>query len=1197
MRYGIMGADKPHWSNPASVETPHGAAGFPVRDPGLDLRPGFLNPPAGYGEVAFYWWNGDPLTKERMTWQLDQLKGKHISGLQVNYCHSDKGGPWWGYSYKSDPEQFTEKWWDFYGWYLKAAGERGMAVSLSDYTLGIGQGYYYDEILAGSPGMRGAILRSVSNDFHGPGLFAVTLPDKALNVTAYRMEGDTLDASTAVDLMKHTDGRNISWQAPEGCWRALSIYPTTAELSYDPMHPQSGAKVIEKFFRRFEDRFPGEGGRALNFFFSDELNFGVRGRLWNDTFAREFRKRKGYDIVPELPSLFVDTGSRTPKVRLDYYDVVVSLSEERFFKPLFDWHQQRGMIYGCDHGGRGKDVVEFGDYFRTQRWTQGPGCDQPRLGADIIKNKVASSISHLYQRPRVWLEGYYGSGWGTSTEQLVTTTLRNFAMGQNLLTMHGLYYTTHGGWWEWAPPCNHFRMPYWPHMERFFACTERLSYVLSQGVHCCDVAIMYPVAPVQAGTNGREAVSAAFTAGETLYRNGIDFDFIDFQSLVRATVRDGRLRVSGEKYRVLILPAMSTIEFAAVEKALAFAESGGIVIALGSLPQASDRVGAGDERLSAMVQSLFGTAASPPHTGRVGTGTGYYATGPEDALRFIKGSFIQDFEGKGCVLHRKAGPRDFYLVADGQEGDDYFFRCKGTVELWDPWTGGIRPFHRFRQDDSGTHLRLPRECVSGSLLVFSPGQPNRNEPAVTRSAAASIVELDGLWDFELIPTMNNRWGDFRIPASGTVIGPEARRLYFTADISKVPDWRTASTDDAAWEHMTCGFGARMLEIRLPDGTSREEFERALALLRAIDPVGKLDVAGTEVVVKPYRFSWRYGIENDPGRQGYHGLKELVSDEFIKVGEPCYLWTTVYAPARTRARIVIEGARPAGIWLGGRQLTDYSQIVTLEKGSSPLLLRYDGKSRGAVVLVDADAPAGTQPQDLAMKWYGNPGVLPYDITAGARAESGYRFDAPPGFASMTFRAFGRVQAWVAGEQMNVTEGRMFDDGSCLYTAIAPTPNDRISSVAISVITMPGYCGGSAIPDYIALDCGPGRTALGDWSKMGILSSYSGGAWYRRTVRLSADYLRGCTMLDLGKARSSAEVYVNSARAGVLLGPDWRLDISKFVVEGDNRIEVLVYSTLANHYETIPTEYRGSPVAGLLGPVRIVHESEVVETEGY
>ena len=72
------------------------------------------------------------------------------------------------------------------------------------------------------------------------------------------------------------------------------------------------------------------------------------------------------------------------------------------------------MTFGCDHGGRGQDVTEFGDYFRTMKWNQGPGNDQPHLASNIIKSKVSSSIAHLYQRPRVWLEGFYSSGWQTS---------------------------------------------------------------------------------------------------------------------------------------------------------------------------------------------------------------------------------------------------------------------------------------------------------------------------------------------------------------------------------------------------------------------------------------------------------------------------------------------------------------------------------------------------------------------------------------------------------------------------------------------------------------------------------------------------------------------------------------------------------------------------------------------------------------
>lgn len=58
-----------------------------------DFRRYFQNPPPGYGVVPFYRWMGDKLTRERLLWQLDQLEGHHICGLQVNYAHSDQGGP------------------------------------------------------------------------------------------------------------------------------------------------------------------------------------------------------------------------------------------------------------------------------------------------------------------------------------------------------------------------------------------------------------------------------------------------------------------------------------------------------------------------------------------------------------------------------------------------------------------------------------------------------------------------------------------------------------------------------------------------------------------------------------------------------------------------------------------------------------------------------------------------------------------------------------------------------------------------------------------------------------------------------------------------------------------------------------------------------------------------------------------------
>jgi len=68
-------------------------------------------------------------------------------------------------------------------------------------------------------------------------------------------------------------------------------------------------------------------------------------------------------------------------------------------------------------------------------------------------------------------------------------------------------------------------------------------------------------------------------------------------------------------------------------------------------------------------------------------------------------------------------------------------------------------------------------------------------------------------------------------------------------------------------------------------------------------------------------------------------------------------------------------------------------------------------------------------------------------------------------------------------------------------------------------------------------------------------------------------------------ASAEVHINGHAAGIRVAPPWRLDISRFVRAGENRIEILVYNTLANHYLTIPTRYHGTTRSGLLGPVTI------------
>jgi hypothetical protein len=839
--------------------------GFPDRSPDLNVLPGFKTPPKGYGEVSFYWWLGDTLTKDRIISQLDQLKDKSITGLQINYCHTDKGGATYGLTYQSQPALFSDQWWELFQWFLKEAKKRDMSVSLSDYTLGAaGQGWFVDEMLRENQNY-GSKLESRQFDVKGNQNFKTTVPEDVVTAMVYPDLNGTVSLSGAIDLKSNIKNKELEWQTPSGDWKIIVVGRKMVKTSFDPMNPLSGPKTIEKFYQRFEDYCPGESGKGLNFFFSDELQFGIRGFLWNDQFAGEFKKRKGYDILPELPHLFADLGPRSYKIRLDYNDVMVSLSEDGFFKPLYEWHTSRGMLFGCDHGGRGRDVTEFGDYFRTQRWMSGPGCDQPGLGRDIVKNKVASSIAHLYERPRTWLEGFYGSGWGTSSEEVADATFANFAMGHNLLSLHGLYYSTHGSWWEWAAPENHWRQPYWANMSDFLKCSERLSYVLSQGHHRCDVAMIYPVAPVEANLKGKESANTAFSIARDIYPAGIDFDFMDFESLDRCLIRDKELNVSGEKYKVLVLPAMSAVRYSTVAKALEFYRSGGIVLAVGALPEASDRIGGNDEQLQAMIGEMFGITCNDKHDpaktySRKSTsgGTGIFIYNPLEVKNVIAGLFQPDFKvlagnPASNILHRKVGKRDLYFVYGLPKGTECSFRCNGKVELWNPWTGEVSPLKVSAITETGTTIILPLEKNEPQLIVFSPGKPEI-EMAVSLDEKPGELVIDNNWEFELKPTLDNKFGDYRLPAYDGKLGAEVWKMKFANETATSSGYQESDFDDSNWSDASVSFGQQFWKLGpFTADTDLSGLEAKLKTIKLVDASQPVELNGKKYFWLPMNF--------------------------------------------------------------------------------------------------------------------------------------------------------------------------------------------------------------------------------------------------------------------------------------------------------------------------------------------------------
>ncbi|MDD2600256.1 MAG: glycosyl hydrolase [Kiritimatiellae bacterium] len=1187
------------FSDPAQgPAAPAGAVGYPARGVDLDVAPGFLTPPPGYGEVPFWWWSGDDLDVERMIGQIKELHKKGISGVQVNYSHLDTSG-WM--TDLTEPKLFTEEWWQIYSRISEQCGKLDMGIGLSTYTLDWPRGahnLFYD-LFYHKPELNALELQSGKKQrLKGGESVTLACDGGTFAVRAYLLQ-EGQPQRGGIDLTPMLKEGEINWSAPAGEWEIWSFRSVRKPGSLNPLLAGAGDTVIRGFFQQFQDRNPGGSSKGLNYFFNDELHIGLGKFAWNSDFMQEFQQRKGYDLLEVLPAMWGEMGDVTPKVRLDYADVRMALMEERYFKPIYTWHATRGMIFACDSGGRGTQPNEFGDYFRVTRWYTAPGHDTPGAKADLIKGKVSSSIANLYRRPRVWLEGYHSMGWGAAPEDLMFATRENYLYGCTLLNLHGLYYSTYGSHWEWAPPCYHFRMPYWAHMDVFLRYFDRLSFLMSQGHHCCDVAVLYPVAPYEAEMDGEKARKTAFDLAARLMAAGINFDFIDNDSLARAEVAQGRLLVkaANASYQALVFPAMDAVRRESIEKAAAFAVAGGEVCVIGALPAASDHAGRNDPWLAALNNKAFKAEQRLENA--------------ERAVAFIRDAFTQDVRGVDCTvraLHRKAGLRDIYMVMDAAPGAQVDFRCQGAVELWDPWSGKAEPLRVTGSSATTTRVELPLEGYEAQIVVFTPGKAHRNPSADTRPLLQ--MTLPETWQVSFVPTMDNTYGDFRMPvtALNKIIGVEARVFEWARELQPAAAGAPAtSSAKTAWQDQLHGYGVKFYVLGpVPVSVDTARLEGQLASLKKVDLAVPVKVEGVTLSWQPYEFSWQYGREGDPGHQGYHGLKRTITDDFISLGEPfnglneirykdtkeggCYyLWTTVAAAENLTASIHVSNAppvdqshtspviTPAVLYVNGHRLSDLTAPVALLQGANPTLVRYDHAGRGHFVMRRVDRPLPTTRQPLAMRWLNDPGVLPFDVYAGGQTAEWFRFLSAPGTHAIQVQAAGAVQAWINGEPMRTRGAGRFE---------AAQPISEAAVVELRVVPQLGSSGGAVISEPVAVETGTGMMALGDWSQNGILRNYSGGLRYQCTVTLTADQSRGKVELDLGRVAATAEVLVNNQKAGVLVAPPWRVDLSGLLQTGQNTFEVLVYNTLANHYQTIPSRYRGQPTAGLLGPVRLL-----------
>jgi hypothetical protein len=721
----------------------------------------FKNPPVELGILPFWFWNGN-MEEDEMEWQLKEYKDKGIPGLFIHGRFGEKLG------------YLSEVWFEKVKFVVEKAKEIGIDIWIYD-EMNWPSGTAERQVLKKYPHLTQKYLELVALNIDGPLFtFLEATDDRYVNtgdskpIAAFACTNREYQTKIEklIDLTPNLSfDKVIPWEAPSGKWRLLYFLEKEVPYYIDTMNPESTNRFIEITHEGYKKAVGKDFGSIVPGFYTDEpaMHYYHAGKdnyviPWTSQMFKIFREKRGYDLKPYLPALYLDMGEQTAKIRYDFWRTLTEQYTETYYKRIRDWCEENNVLF-TGH-------VLFEEWLRLQARCEGnifkyleqmhiTGVDHlyPKIGTrkepdQHVALKLGSSAAHHFGSTRLLCESMGGTYWDCTLERMKWIANWEYVLGVNLFNNHGYHYSIEGERKRDWPPSQFYHHTWWKYYNHFTTYMARLGHILSGGRHVAKILIVWPInsvwtnyVPQKHNPISKNLEKSFNWLTDILLRHHFDFDYVDEDVLNKAEIRNGKIHISNEEYELLILPHLSHIKSTTYDVLKKFIKNKGKVIADTILP----------------VELLESDS-----NGLIKEMTEWFGYNPEDLLKQFKTDYKVKRKGSGkenlYLLHAKKYSKHkkenelikvlnqmiipdviinhedvFYLHRIKDDHDIYFltnvnqknigeveisFEKIGKPELWDLDTGEITPINIYQIRNKRLFIKLNFGPTAAYIVVF-----------------------------------------------------------------------------------------------------------------------------------------------------------------------------------------------------------------------------------------------------------------------------------------------------------------------------------------------------------------------------------------------------------------------------------------------------------------------------------------------